>query len=162
VRNLLLRAAACAAVLACGTLAQAHEIGTTRVSALFGDDHRYDIEIVTDAASLVEKLETLAGSGRAVFPGTELTPVDLADRLVALDEVFRQRVMVAFDGAADRPAVQYAVSPPVDAVSPPIATIRLSGDIPRGARHFTWTYAWTFASYALSVRTMDAGHPVTE
>ena len=143
-RSRLFRAAACAAVLAWGTLAQAHEIGTTRVSALFRDDYRYDIEIVTDAAALVEKIEAVAGPGRP------------------LDEVLLQRVTVAFDGVAQQPAVQFAVSPSDDPVSPPVATIRLSGDIPPEARHFTWTYGWTFASYALSVRNTDAGPPTTE
>ena len=140
----LLRAAACAAVLACGTSAQAHEIGTTRVSAVFHDDRRYDIEIVTDAAALVEKIEAVAGPGRP------------------FDEVLLQRVSVGFDGVAHRPAVRYAVSPPDDPLSPPVATIRLSGETPPGARHFTWTYGWTFASYALSMRHTDAEDPAIE
>ena len=35
----------------------AHEIGTTRVSVTFPDDGRYRIEVVTDASSLLDKLE---------------------------------------------------------------------------------------------------------
>lgn len=140
----LVRAAACVAVLACGTVAQAHEIGTTRVSAIFHDDRRYEIEIVTDAAALVEKIEAVAGPGRR------------------LEEVLLQRVSMTFDGVAQRPDVQYAVAPPADAVSPAVATVRLTGEVPRGARSFTWTYGWTFASYALTVRNMDAGQPTTE
>jgi hypothetical protein len=144
VKTRLLRAAACAALLSCGTVAQAHEIGTTRVSAVFHDDRRYDIEIVTDAAALVEKIEAVGGPDRP------------------FDEVFLQRVTVAFDGVAHRPALQYAVSPPDDALSPSVATIRLSGDAPPDARHVTWTYGWTFASYALSLGNVGTEHPTTE
>ena len=41
----------------------------------------------------------------------------------------------------------------------PLATIRLTGQIPPGARHFTWTYAWTFASYAMTVRSDRVREP---
>ena len=55
--------ALCAAVfvLLCSEAVRAHEIGTTRVSVLFDEGRTYDIEIVTDAAALVEKLEASAG-----------------------------------------------------------------------------------------------------
>jgi len=150
------------AVLACGALASAHEIGTTRVSVRFQEDQRYDIEIVTDAASLVEKLETIAGSqGRALSTGTS-SPSAIAERLGALDAVFRRRLTVAFDGAGVDPALQFAVFPSVDAMSPPLATIRLTGEIPQGARQFTWEYSWTFASYSLSLQHGDAADATTE
>jgi hypothetical protein len=48
------------------------------------------------------------------------------------------------------------VARPADAISPPVATIHLSGEVPRGARRFTWTYGWTFASYALTLRSAGA------
>src|SRR5689334_12453943 len=63
----------------------AHEIGTTRVSVNFRQDSSYDIEIVTDAAALVEKLEAVSG----MMPQTELR---------SYDETFRRRVGVLFDG----------------------------------------------------------------
>ena len=55
------RGVRCHLALACGALVHAHEIGTTRVSVLFHEGRGYDIEIVTDAAALVEKLEAVAG-----------------------------------------------------------------------------------------------------
>jgi len=145
------RAIACviAAVVASSPVATAHEIGTTRVLARF-EDGRYAIEITTDASSLMEKLDSVAGSPMdATTARTDA--VTMEKRLVTRDDAFRQRVTVAFDGTETRPETHYAVSPASDALSPVIATIRLTGEMPRGASHFTWSYSWTFASYALSV-----------
>ena len=47
-----------------GAAVRAHEIGTTRVSVLFQEGRTYDIEIVTDAAALVEKLEAVEPASR--------------------------------------------------------------------------------------------------
>jgi hypothetical protein len=153
--------AATIAWLLCGALVRAHEIGTTRVSALF-QDARYEISIVTDAVALLEKLETLAGPYGRPSSIVEQSPAALGTRLGALDDVFRRRFTIAFDGAASRPAIDYAVAGPADALSPPLATIRLTGEIPAGARQFTWDYSWTFASYALSARNGVAPDAATE
>jgi hypothetical protein len=134
------------AILLCGSLARAHEIGTTRVSVLLHAD-RYDIEVVTDAAALLQKLEASAGRR----PG----PEDFAD-------IFQRRLEIAFDGAVVHSAVEYSVSPPTDATLPALATIRLRGNVPRSAREFNWTYSWTFASYALTIRAAGSGTPVIE
>lgn len=144
-------AAACLAVVVLAGVARvgAHEIGTTRVTVVFLDDRRYEIEIVTDAAALLEKLEAAAGRRAAL------------DGLGALDEVFRQRVGVMFDAVASRPDIQHVVSAAEDG-SAPVAAVRLSGEVPRDARAFTWMYSWTFASYALSIRTSRQAEPVTE
>lgn len=149
------------ALLAAAARGGAHEIGTMRVSALLVDG-RYDIAIVTDAVSLLEKLDAAAGAPGPAAPATGVNPAALGTRLVALDEVFRRRVEVAFDGSPVRPAITYSVSPAVDATSAPLAAIHLSGAMPRGARHFTWLYSWSFASYALSMKSREAGDPVTE
>ena len=127
-----------ASILLWASVARAHEIGTTRVSVVFQSDRTYHIEIVADAAALLEKLE--AAAGRPASPET-------------FDEIFRRRLTVAFDGVEVHPAIEYSSAPSADAASPPIAKIRLTGEIPRGARDFTWTYSWTFASYALTIGT---------
>jgi hypothetical protein len=143
-----------------GVPLRAHEAGTTRVSVTFHDDRRYEIEVVTDAAALLEKLEIVAGRQTSITQA-HMSPAVLADRLTALDGVFRTRLIVAFDGVGDRPAIEYAVSHPAD-VSAPIATIRLTGTIPRTARTFAWAYFWTFTTYKLSVQAGQAGDPVVE
>jgi hydrogenase/urease accessory protein HupE len=99
-------------------LAGAHEIGTTRVAVTFHEERTYDIEVVTDAAALAEKM-----AGGAPF---------------------RSRARVMFDSTEAVPELAQSVVAGV-------ATIHLSGQIPPGAREFTWRYGWTFASYSLTV-----------
>lgn len=148
------------AVLAalCGAPARAHEIGTTRVSVLFHEGRTYDVEIVTDATALAEKLEASMGS---ILPAG--TPPDrLQALLTGSDEKFRQRVRVSFDGSDVHPDISYSVVPAIDALSAHAATIRLTGRIPANARHFTWTFGWTFASYAMETRASATQGPATQ
>src|SRR5262249_53175031 len=77
-------------------------------------------------------------------------------------ELFRRRVKVAFDGVQVQPSISYSVTPPADATSAFLATIRLSGEIPPGARNFTWNFGWTFASYAMTIRTAVSQNPTTQ
>jgi hypothetical protein len=73
----------------------AHEIGTTRVSVLLKQGRAYDIEIVTDASALADKLE--ASTGRPA--PSNLDPAGYKALLACFEPTFRQRVKVAFDGA---------------------------------------------------------------
>jgi hydrogenase/urease accessory protein HupE len=159
-RRWLVGPAMCAVVVAllCGAAVRAHEIGTTRVSVLFQEGRTYDIEIVTDAATLVEKLE--ASAGESLPPETD--SARLQSLLTRYDEKFRQRVKLAFNASAVHPVISYSVAPGIDATSPAVATIRLTGQIPPDARHFTWSYAWTFASYALTIRGAASENITTE
>jgi len=134
-------------ILLCGGAARAHEIGTTRVAVLIHDDTIYEVEIVTDATALAEKLEASAG---AALPSG--APADRLQTLLAgFDEIFRRRIKLAFDGSEVRPSIEYSVVPPIDAVSAAAATIRLTGPVPANAQNFTWNFGWTFASYAMTV-----------
>ncbi|PYR94423.1 MAG: hypothetical protein DMG19_00290 [Acidobacteria bacterium] len=142
---------AAAAVLLSSARLQAHEIGTTRVAVVLQQRSAYEIEIVTDAAALVEKLEALTGQP----PQSEPLPrgaAILQARLQVYDEVFRRRVVVAFDETAVQPAIDYQVSGVATATSSPAATIRMRGTVPDGARRLAWSYSWTFATYSLTVR----------
>jgi HupE / UreJ protein len=136
----------------------AHEIGTTRVSVVFHEGRTYEIEVVTDAQSLVEKLE--AASGRS--PEAESNPDRLQALLTESTDTFRRRVKIAFDGAPASPAIAFVVSAPAEAGAAPLAAIRLTGALPAGIRTFTWIYSWTFASYALMVRNSGSDRAVTE
>jgi len=151
-RPLLFGASCLVAAAIAGTARlEAHEMGSTRVAVMLHDDRRYEIVLVTDAASLLEKLETAAGP-RAGAASAGAPPADVAERLAAFDGVFRSRVIVAFDRVGDRPAIEYVVVP-ATGMAAPVATIRLTGTIPGTAREFAWAYFWTFTSYALSVQT---------
>lgn len=120
------------ALLLCCLTVPAHEIGTTRVSVLLLEGRTYDVEIATDAGALAEKLGA--------------SPADAGDK-------FLQRVKLAFDEKEVRPAIAYSGAP---------AIIHLSGRIPPGARSFTWKFGWTFASYALTIRSGASGNPTTQ
>ena len=133
----------------------AHEIGTTRVAVLFEQGRTYDITVVTDATSLADKLTTLAGTQS---PG-EIDAARLQSLLGSLDGTFRRRVNIGFDGSPVTPAIAYSVEP---AAGGYIATIRMTGEIPRSAKQFQWTYGWTFASYGLTVRDSSTANPSTE
>jgi hydrogenase/urease accessory protein HupE len=78
------------------------------------------------------------------------------------DEKFRERVKLTFNSSDVHPAISYSVAPGIDAASPAVATIGLTGQIPPDARHFTWQYGWTFASYALTIRAAASENVTTE
>ena len=139
-------------------IASAHEIGTSRVNVQFNANGTYTIELVTDAASLLAKLEASDGHTSASAPDA----IALTKRLEALDEVFRQRVETAFDGVRVQPSTAYSVVPARDVTSVSLATIRLTGRVPASARVFTWQYGWTFASYALVIRGPASNAVTTE
>jgi hydrogenase/urease accessory protein HupE len=156
------RIARCFAAVVVGLLSaaevRAHEIGTTRVAVLFHEGRTYEVEIVTDAEALVDKLE--ASLSRS--PITETRPARLQSLLTNLDGTFRQRVKIDFGEGEARPEIAYSVAPGSDDMSAAVATIRLTGPIPPGVRQFAWTYAWTFASYAMVVRAAPTENPVTQ
>jgi hydrogenase/urease accessory protein HupE len=133
-------------------LLQAHEIGTSRVTAQFAPDRTYAIEIVTDATALVEKME--ASAGRA--PIGIVDPARLSRILRESEDLFRKKILVRFDETAVRPALEYSVAPAIDASSAPAATIRLTGTIPEGAERFSWSFGWTYATYSMTVRKAGA------
>jgi hydrogenase/urease accessory protein HupE len=153
--------AAALIVAASGQTGAAHEIGTTRVSARLLEERRYEIEVVTDATALLEKLEASADRPTRA---SDAADGGLAERLSALssfDDIFRRRVSVRFDDREVRPRIEYSVVPPGDELSPAVATIRLSGEMPPGARAFAWNYSWTFASYALLIESEAIAAPTT-
>jgi hypothetical protein len=136
---------------------RAHEIGTTQVAAFFAGDARYEIQIVTDAVALVEKLNAVGGES----PSGGSDPARLQAEMQALDSRFRRRVVLTFDGLPVTPDISYSVAP-AGAASAPVATVRLTGAVPPGARAMRWSYGWTFASYAMTVRSDPSGPPVTQ
>lgn len=147
---------AMATLLCAGTL-QGHEIGTTRVSVRFLPTRSYRIEIATDAVALVEKLQSVASQA----PAAARDPYQLLAEIMKRDDIFRRRFVIAFDGSAVQPSIDYLVSPGIDG-APPTASIKLTGIIPDHAGQFTWNYSWTFATYALTVQHEGSSEPATQ
>ena len=154
-------AASCAAVLftAGAAVAHAHEIGTTRVFVTLDRSETYHIEVATDAAALVDKLGVASGGSGG---SASLDPAMLRASLAMLKDQFRRRVSIHFDDSPVEPSIEFTVMAPADTLSAPLATVHLTGHVPRGARRFTWSYGWTFASYALTVRHAGEDEPTTE
>ena len=140
------------AALLSSLAAQAHEIGTSRVYVVLHAGQNYDVEIVTDATALAEKLGGKDGAQAA----------QLQALLVGADKQFRQRIQLAFDGVPMHPAITYNVAPAIDESSAAAATIHLTGPIPPKAQNLTWKFGWTFASYALTVRGEASANPTTQ
>ena len=134
----------------------AHEIGTTRVSVLFDPSRTYEIEVVADGSNLVEKLDSVSGN----MAQQESDAKILEAKLRAFADVYRRRIKIDFDGVAVQPELSFSVVPAQGATSVPAATIRFTGQIPAGAKHFSWTYGWTYSSYALTLRSTVSGTPV--
>jgi HupE / UreJ protein len=138
--------------------AAAHEIGTTRVNVTFSRDGTYRIEVVTDAMSLLEKLETVAQQPRSGASDVG----DLRARLSAQADLVARRISVEFDNARVQPDVSFDVQPSTSVSGVPAATLVLAGTRPPEAATFTWKYGWTFAAYALSVQRGEGDQAATQ
>jgi hypothetical protein len=157
----LVRAASLTLAAMCATLtvARAHEIGTTRVTARVTASE-YTIDVVVDPVSLLSRLETLSGrSPSGPWPASEYPA-----RIEALRQEFLSQVRIRFDEVAVTARLEYRALPASAAdeqFGPGPATIRLTGHIPPGARLLTWTYNLTAASYAFTAaRDAAAAAPI--
>lgn len=133
---------------AAASLARAHEIGTSRVTAVFNGDRTFSVEIVTDATNLAEKLEAAAGRP----PQPETDPARLTAILESNQAALRRRITLRFDGVDADARLEFNVTPAPSADSAPAATIRLAGHVPNGARLFKWSYGWTYTTYPMTIR----------
>ena len=142
-----------------GRGANAHEAGTTTVTATLEPSH-FVIEIVCDYASVVARLDAAAGRPRAPW----LTIDEYQNRLTALENELVRHVDVRFDGVSVRAAVD-AIAPADDPafgaqddmLASPRVAIRLTAPVPDGARSFSWSYGLTFVSYAFIVKEAGSG-----
>jgi len=139
-------------------VAQAHEIGTTRVVVSFPTADTYVVEITADASAILARLEAAAHRPRS---GT-LTADEYEQRIDALQQEFLARALVSFDGARSWPRFEYLKEPvsaaAEAALTPPGAIVKLTGAIPAHARSLAWRYDLTVASYALTIKSAN-GNP---
>lgn len=145
-------AAACWALLAAmlaPIIGWTHEIGTTQVTANFGDAGRYRITITTDARTLLARLESAAGRPRS----DPTSAAELGRALADLCDRIPPQLAITFDATPSVPGAECVVDGATDAAGmrSPGVTVILRGAVPAGARTFRWRYDLTFASYALTV-----------
>src|SRR5690349_15956402 len=131
-------AAAVCAVLAIPVSSPAHELGTTQAAAIVDRANgTYLIDVIVDPDALLPLLE--------IRDGRQLSaPVhrDARDRAIAaLGPVFLDAVHVAFDGRPTTPRFEYRPSSAFADFAQAPSTVRLAGQIPEGARQFTFAYA---------------------
>jgi len=125
-------------------VATAHEVGTTKAVITIGDG-RYSVDLVTDAAALLARLEAAAGA--------EITGPLEADEYqrrlrTRADEVVRH-LELRFDDIVVRPAVELEVSADEFAIS--TARLKLRGPLPTTARAVVWRYDLAATTYELDV-----------
>jgi hypothetical protein len=131
-----------------------HELGTIRVTARFQKGGRYEIDAIVDRQHLPPGF----GASGSIDPrlGTieNLTP-ELAARVGGLIGACLNGVRIAFDGRPARPSVALVLPEGgTGAVADaPELTLRFSGDVPPGARSFTWSNAVKLGTYMLTIRT---------
>jgi hypothetical protein len=109
-----------------------------------------DVEITTEAESLLMKLEALAG---VVRPAPLATPVAVEERLRSLNAVLLQQIELRLDDAPMTLAVTN-----IDRVKdrPELVRITVSGRAASTATTLRWRTRLFFGSYPLAVRSGSA------
>lgn len=162
--------------------ALAHELGAMKVTALFGADGTYTIDIVVDADHLPPWLSPFSTPG-GVLGGDETSADELRARIEAFRETFLERTRIEFDGTRARPheappdAPGPALSGPSGQPGPSSAprdatgagssvsrtiTFRLAGRVPPGAATFTWSHDQPLGAYLFGVQNEGDPRPSRE
>jgi hypothetical protein len=141
----------------------AHEPGIGQAVFAFPSPNECVVDLTVDAASLLARLELLAGRPRS---GVLTGPESVAG-IAALQQEFIRHVSIRVDGvdtAAVLESVRQAADSSQSAGYPvaPEVRLRMHGTIPSGARSATWRYDLTFASYALIVKAAGGAGDSTE
>ena len=147
-------AAVLGAVLAVVAPSHAHELGKTQaVAALDLIASTYQIDVVVDPDALLTLLEVRDGRDVSSPAGR-----DARDRqIAALGPVFIGAVRVNFDARGAMPRFEYRPASALGDLAQAPSTVRLSGQIPSGARDFTFAYELATGTFALVARV--AGGP---
>ncbi|MEO5819314.1 MAG: HupE/UreJ family protein [Vicinamibacteraceae bacterium] len=136
----------------------AHDLRVTHATLTFTPG-RYQLDVVVDPESLLARLELYAER----TPSTGVPAAEIPDRIRTLSDVALARIAIAFDGVPVSSTVQFLPSTNVSpgespGQSPggtpsllPPGTLRVSGDVPAGARRCRVTYGLVLGSYALTL-----------
>ena len=123
-------------MLAAGAAVSAHDFERTQVGLTFARDGAFVLDVTNDAAWFSHRLIPFRGGG------------DL--------QTFADRVVLFVNGREVRPdSVEYVAGPA------PVATYRMRGRMPTGARTLRWYYGLPIDPYPLTIRRAD-GRVVVE
>jgi hypothetical protein len=126
---------------------RAHELGKTQAIATLHNG-AYQVDVSVDPDALLTTLEPSAGIERTVRYGRN----DRDRRIRELADIFLSCTHVLFDGQPVAPAFEYRPAPPFDDLAQTPSVVRLRGQIPAGARTFSFNYGLALGTYALNVR----------
>jgi hypothetical protein len=135
---------------AAGPATDAHEIGKTQATAVIRDG-TYTIDVVVDPDALLTKLEVFSGSPLS----TGLTRPERDRGIDALASTFLDRVELRFDAVVVRPRFLYLPEAALGDIAQSPSRIRLTGQVPPGARDMSFAYRLASGAYALNVRVGD-------
>lgn len=153
--NKRLRTALLLLILASAGTLVAHEMGTTRVTAVFHRAGTYRIEIPVDPQALDDRLTMLAERRRGSAPVSALR-----GRIEARAALYLEQIELRFDGKRVTPTFAYIPSPQ-STDEAPAAVIRLEGRIPEHARNVDFRYALPYAPYLLILQDEAAPGPAS-
>jgi hypothetical protein len=167
-----MRAAAALSLVACSMLfarpATAHEIRPAIVTASFLPDETFDITVVANLEALLADIgpahsDSNESPQAAVYNQLRALPAEeLRGRFAQFAARWLAGVHVEFDDSRIAAHIAAVDVPPTgDTALARLSTIRLSGDIPRGAREFRWRYAGDFGSNVLRVKRAGSDEMVT-
>jgi len=148
-RHLLAGTLALFMLVAAAGAARAHEIGQTQVTATFSPNGTYQLDIAVDPDALLTKLLGVVSSGA-------LERNERDRRIAALGATFVNSVQIVFDDSRVQPRFEYQPASGLSDFAAAPSVVRLSGNVPPGARTLRFAYGLAMGSYALNLRIGDA------
>ena len=135
-----------AAVSLVARAAASHELGTLRTYVTFRRDGRYEVEVYVDREHLPPRFAESAEAPRLPIEGLRSDPADRVSRI--LSEVVNAS-KVSFDGRVVVPRVEWKQP---DAAAAELV-LRMTGEIPSGAKAFNWGNSLKLGTYLLTIRS---------
>ncbi len=146
------RAAAALLIILSAAAASAHELGTIRVTARFHKGGAYEIDAVVDR----EHLPPGFGVSGTIDPRLgriENLTAELERQVGGLIAASLNGARIEFDGKPAAPRVALVLPGGAPVADASELTLRLSGEVPGGAKAFTWSNAVKLGTYMLTIRT---------
>lgn len=151
------------------SLAAAHEIRPAIVTVTFNPDASYQIEIVANMEAVLAGVSPKhtdtdeSPNARNYNQLRALAPAELEQRIRDFEDRFTDGLTVEWDGLRVRPRIAAVrVAPQADAQLARLTSVTLSGEIPPGAREFTWAYAADYGANVLKQRNEGDAQFVSE